>query len=123
MPSNKELISQIEKFLKELVANPEEISILETAKQIYWAIMSNQKIKGLPHKRLTAIKDLKGKTICVALHCRSFDNVIKFIQLEFTDGTLCSIFADDPKVDIGLMEDGERVIPALLVFSGDKEWQ
>ena len=35
MPSNKEQISQIEELLEELVANPEDISISETAKKIH----------------------------------------------------------------------------------------
>ena len=77
MDDPKEQISQIEELLEELVANPEDISISGTAKKIYWAIMSNQKIEELPHKRITAIK-----------------------------------------VDIGLMEGDEKVLPALLAFSG-----
>lgn len=38
MPSNKELISQIEELLDELSCNPEDISISETAKQIFGII-------------------------------------------------------------------------------------
>ena len=110
MDDPKEQISQIEELLEELVANPEDISISGTAKKIYWAIMSNQKIEGLPYKSITAIKDLRGKTIAVARHLSSVGNVIKLIQIRFTDGTLCSILADDPRVDIGLMEDSEKAI-------------
>lgn len=51
-----------------------------------------------------------GKTIMRAAKCKSDNGVIKLLQIVFTDGSYCLIVSDDPRVDVNLVSDTERVI-------------
>jgi len=55
------------------------------------------------------LEDMLGKTIMKATNYKL--GAIKFIMLTFTDSTYCIILANDPRIEVGLMEDTEKIIP------------
>ncbi len=60
---------------------------------------------------ITVLDDLVGKTVTKAVKCKSKDGRIKLIQIAFSGYTYCVVVADNPSVDINLMDDTERAIP------------
>ena len=57
------------------------------------------------------LKELKGKTIKVVRKTKLAD--IRMLQLGFTDGTECAIVADNPTIDINLVDDSEHIVPVM----------
>lgn len=57
------------------------------------------------------LDNLKGRTVAKAVKWKSHDGVVKLLQITFTDATYCNVVADDPRIDVNLMADTERVIP------------
>jgi len=62
-------------------------------------------------KCVTKLEEIEGKAIFRAIKYKSSDSVIKALQLVFVDGTYCIIISDNPRTDINLMDDTERLIP------------
>lgn len=60
---------------------------------------------------LDKLEQLVGKTIKVARKTKLGN--IKLLQLGFTDCTECAIVADNPTIDISLVDDTEHIIPAI----------
>lgn len=60
---------------------------------------------------ITRLDDMTHKTVLRAVKVKSSDGNIKMVQMVFTDGSYCIFVADNPRIDINLMEDTERVIP------------
>lgn len=61
---------------------------------------------------ITELEEIKGRTIRLAIKCKSADGAVRVLQLVFTDGTYCVIMSDNPGIDVNLMSDTERVIPS-----------
>lgn len=60
---------------------------------------------------ITTLDDIVGKTVVRAVKRKSKDGRIKLLQIAFSGYTYCVIVADNPSVDINLMDDTERAIP------------
>ncbi len=57
------------------------------------------------------LEALEGKTIKIARKVKLAD--IRLLQFGFTDGTECTIVADNPTLDVNLVDDSEHIIPAI----------